>query len=337
LGEAALAIAAAVGVIVLAVNSIHDCSDGVQIAVIAGATLLGSLILIFGLIEASTPPGTRLDTRLPPNVKAVHLHRARILPWVKIAALILGACLLLMLIPGTVREVTGSFAGIAAGVGFVVWAGAYVQALRADRAVTALQLRPWLHWHYPTEVWSRWVDREAQQQAQSQADTMSPAQRRWFIGIAMLGVAAYMALIVPVIVHGGVLLTAGAALAGGVAVLVSARLSRLRSQHAAERIEKRLRAAPPDAFFGRDGVLCNGEFRTWLGISNYLLSASVNTGPPKCVELCFKKILPGGYAGPNVKHVWQRVMIPTDAAASDLALLQAALIARCPDATIHLA
>jgi hypothetical protein len=332
-GEAALAIAAAVGVIVLAVNSIHDLPDVVQIAVTGGATILGSLILIFGLIEASTPPGTRLDTRLPPNVKTSRLHRARILPWVKIGAVILGICPLLILISGTVREVVGVFAGIGAGTGFIVWTGAYVQALRADRAVTALQLRPWLHWHYPTEIWSSWVAREAEQKAQSQPDTMSPAQQRWFIGIPMLTVAAYMALIV----HGGVLVRAGAALAGGLAVLVSMRLFRLRSHYAGQRIAKRLRAAPADAFFGRDGVLCNGEFYTWLGINYYLLSATVNVGPPRCVELCFKKILPSGYGGSNVMHVWQRVMIPPDAAASDLTQLQAALRSRCPDASINLA
>jgi hypothetical protein len=331
--EAALAIAAAVGVIALAENSIHDLPDDIQIAVIVGATILGSLILIFGLIEASTPPGTRLDTRLPPNVKTAHLHRARILPWVKIGAVTLGICPLLMLIPGTVREVVGVFAGIGAGTGFIVWTGAYVQALRADRAVTALQLRPWLHWHYPTEIWSSWVAREAQQKVQSQADTMSPAQQRWFIGVPMLTAAVYMALIV----HGAVLVRAGAALAGGLAVLVSIRLFRLRSQYAGQRIAKRLRAAPPDAFFGRDGVLCNGEFCTWLGTNFYLLSASVNAGPPKCVELCFKKILPSGYGGSNVMQIWQRVMIPPDAATSDLTQLQAALLARCPHARINLA
>jgi hypothetical protein len=332
IGLTLLMLGAAAGLIALTLRFTDGRSMAVQATALAIAVMLCTLGLILGISAVSTPVGARLTAHLPANVPVVRLYRARILPWVRGTAMILGGCLLLMLVPGPVHYIAGSFAGIGAFLGVIMLATAYVTALRVDRAITALQLDPWVHWRYPPQTWSAWIDRLAELQAKAEAVVMSSTARRRTIIIVTVFAALYAVYVVPA----GMPVRLGSGAASGAFVLGLALLTRSQSRHAASRLLRRLQTASPETYFGHDGVFCNGEFCNWLSTDVYLLSASVEPGPPRCIELWFEKIVPGAYGGPRVTKVRKEVLIAADAAASDLPALQAALVARCPNASINL-
>jgi hypothetical protein len=332
-GLTLLMLGAATAVIASTAWLVDGRSLAVQNIALAAVVILCTLGLILGVSAVSTPPGARLTTRLPPTVRPVTLHRARILPWVRVWAKILGGSLLLMLVPGPIRYIAGSFAGIAAFAGVIMLPVAYVTALRADRAVTALQLTPWLHWHYTPEIWNDWSGRLADLETKAEAETMSPAARRWTIIILTISVALSTALVM----EGSTPVRLSSGIIAGLFVFGITLLTRSQSPHAAQRRASLLRAAQPDTYFGHDGVLCNGEFCAWRAADVCLLSASVAPGPPRHIELWFEKILSGAYGGPQVTKIRKEVLIAADATADDLAALQTALVARCPDARINLA
>jgi len=332
-GLTLLMLGAAAAVIASTAHLVDGQSVDAQNIALAAVAILCTLGLILGISAVSTPPGARLTTRLPSHVTAVTLNRARILPWVRVLAKILAGSLLLMLVPGPLRYIAGSFAGIAAFTAVIMLPVAYIIALRVDRAVTALQLAPWLHWHYPEETWNAWSERLANVEAKAQAVNLSPAARRWTIIILVGSVALGTAFIV----QASTMERLESGVIAGLFVLGITLLTRPQSPHAAQRLASRLRAAQPDTYFGHDGVLCNGEFCAWRAADVSLLSASVEPGPPRYLELCFEKILSGAYGGPQITKVRKQVLIAADAAASDLPALQAALVARCPNATINLA
>jgi hypothetical protein len=323
----------AAGVIALTAWFVDGQSLAAQNIALAVVVILCTLGLIFGISAVSTPPGARLTTRLPPNVPTVTLHRARIRPWVRALATILGGSLPLMLVPGPVRYIAGACASIVAFAGVILWPVAYVMALRADRAVTALQLNPWLHWHYSAESWNAWSGQLAQLAEQPSGLRISPAARRWRIMFLAGGVA----LTTAVGLEGSLLVRLGSgAMAGLVLMCLLSLMTQPESPHAAQRRAGRLRAAQPDTFFGHDGVLCNGEFCAWQANDGCLLSASVAPGPPRHIELWFEKIRSSAYGIPQATKICKEVLIAADAAPTDLPALQAALIARCPDAKITL-
>jgi len=327
-----LMIGAAAGVILLTLRFVDGRSVAVQTGAIATMVILCTLGLIFGVSAVSTPAGARLTTRLPPNVRAVTLYRRRILPWARAAGMVFGGSMLIMLVPGPVRYIAGSFAAIAAFLAVIMLPVAYVTALRVDRAITALQLDPWLHWHYSADDWNAWSERLADREAKAQAVTMTTTARRWTIIIITAVTVVYTASVVPA----SAMVRLGSGVIAGLLVLGLALLTRSQSRHAPARLAARVRTAPPDTYFGRDGVFCNGEFCAWSGVDDWLLSASVQPGPPRCVELWFEKIQPAAYGSAQVTKVRKEVLIAHDAGASDLPALQAALVARCPNAKINL-
>jgi hypothetical protein len=234
-----LMLCAETAAVFLTMRLVDGRSASVQTTAVASVVILSTLGLIFGVAKTA-PAGALLTTALPRNAPLVKLYRRRILPWVWAVLICLAGTLLLMRVPGTVQVIATCLAVIVAS--FVVFGlpAAYVSALRLDRAVTGLQLNPWLHW-------------------------------------------------------------------------------------------------PPDIYFGQDGVFCNGEFCAWGVAGVSLLSASVEPGPPRRIELWFQKTQMGGYGSTQVMKIRKDVLIPPAAAATDLPALQAALITRCPDATINLA
>jgi hypothetical protein len=332
-GLTVLMLGAVAGVIFVTARSVEGRSMTVQTTALASMVILCTLGLIFGVSKVSTPAGAELTTRLPPNVRAVTLYRARILPWARAVGMVLGASLLLMLVPGPVHYIVGSFAAIAAFLAMIMLPTAYVTARRVDRAVTALQLHPWVHWHYPSDAWNAWSARLADREAMSRSVTMTDATRRRTITVMTVLTGLYAAYLVPA----SAMLRVASGVAAGLLVLGIALLTRSQSRHASQRLAARLRTAPPDTYFGSDGVFCNGEFCAWRAVDAWLLSASVEAGPPRCVELWFEKVQPAAYGSVAVTKVRKEVLIAADAAASDLSALQAALVARCPDAAINLA
>jgi hypothetical protein len=93
--------------------------------------------------------------------------------------------------------------------------------------------------------------------------------------------------------------------------------------------------AGAEAYFGHDGLYCNGVYTTWLSLSVYLTSAEIEDGPPRALLFTFEKVSTGPYAANQITPVQQRVLIPADAEA-DVARLQRELRVRCPKARISL-
>ena len=122
-----------------------------------GVIIALTIAMILTITAIATPKSAKLNTQLPPGVVVVSLHRRPVNHWLKIAAAFLALCALLCLIPGPIRYIVGSVALIAALLACTMLPVAYIMARKLDRAVTALELHPWIHWHYsedPSRAWS---------------------------------------------------------------------------------------------------------------------------------------------------------------------------------------
>ena len=69
----------------------------------------------------------------------------------------------------------------------------------------------------------------------------------------------------------------------------------------------------------------------------YLTAARIDWRPPRSLCFEFTSLDAGAYGAPTASVVTQNVLIPADAGVDDLALLQAQLRDRCPNAEIRLA
>jgi hypothetical protein len=83
-------------------------------------------------------------------------------------------------------------------------------------------------------------------------------------------------------------------------------------------------------------LYCNGVYTTWVGISVYLKSASVDQNQPRSLFFVFEKYVPNPYGGSTTMPINQVVPIPAGGDA-DVARLQQELTARCPKVRIALA
>jgi hypothetical protein len=99
---------------------------------------------------------------------------------------------------------------------------------------------------------------------------------------------------------------------------------------ACERRYRKLLAVPREAWFGDEGVFCNGKYAQWELSGSYLLEATAPRDPSACVQLVFRNV---GGAGP-AREI-KRVPIP-EGRASDLAVLQKRMREQCPTAAIQL-
>lgn len=97
------------------------------------------------------------------------------------------------------------------------------------------------------------------------------------------------------------------------------------------RRRRRLLAAPPEAYFGADGVYCNGEYTPWALSGAFLAEAAVPPDPPARVRLTFHT-----FNGNGSRRVAQSILIP-DGRESDLGILQSKLRISCRTAIVRLA
>jgi hypothetical protein len=97
-----------------------------------------------------------------------------------------------------------------------------------------------------------------------------------------------------------------------------------------ERHYRRLLAAPPEAYFGDEGLFCDGEYSAWILSGSYLLEATATSDPPAHLVLIFQS-----FSGSASVSVAKRIPIP-EGRWPDVKLLQQKLQARCPKAFIHM-
>lgn len=169
LGEVLLLIGASVCIIVVTVNLIEKQPVAVQVGVLFAVIVLVTLGMIFSITAITTPKSAHLNTALPADVPMVNLRRRVVLHWLKVAGIFFAICACFCAIPGPTRYIAATTLGLAVLLASVMLPTAYIMARRFDRAATALQLHPWLHWHYSAQEWQVWsaacVERVAAQPA----------------------------------------------------------------------------------------------------------------------------------------------------------------------------
>jgi len=324
-----LLIAAAVLAIVTTVKYTQGLSEATQLI------LLGILIvaLVFGMVfcvkAVATPKSARLTTALPPSAKVLTLHRDHLYAWTKFVVGFFVVCGAGLLIPGDVKYAFVGLGGIALMLAVLFLPLLYINARKMDRALTGLELNPWVHWQYSAAQWQEWSAIQAERLKVLPTFSLKHSWRK---------------LIEPfVVIAGGVMFFSSLSwqenlflvLAGCGAILGMLELSVWAAHRAPEKLEAKLRTVAPEVFMGQDGLFCNGRFLTWLGEDYYLTAASIVSQPPHSLFFRFEKIVPNPYGAPQTVVAIQSVLIPAGGD-GDIAGLHLKLVARCPSARISL-
>jgi hypothetical protein len=329
-GETLLLVAASVFVIAATVHLIEGRSVTVQLGTLLGVIIALTIAMILTITAIATPKSAKLNTQLPPSTVVVSLHRRPVTHWLKIAAAFLALCALLCLIPGPIRYIVGSVAAIGALLACTMLPVAYIMARKLDRAVTALELRPWIHWHYSEDVWQAWSNARVERLKEESATFVLKRDWRRFAWVWASVIAAAL-----IATPGGLLVRVSWALGGCVLIFSFTELAAWDVRRAPEKLRARLHNTPPDVYFGQDGLVCDGRFLTWLeGV--YLKAVSIDTREPRSLLFEFEKIMPNPYGPSQVIHLQQSVLIPSNASNADLSQLKTALVTRCPSARIAL-
>jgi hypothetical protein len=322
-----LLIAAAVLAIVTTVKYTQGLSMAMQLI------LMGILIvaLVFGMVfsvkAVASPKSARLTTTLPPSAKVLTIHRDHLYAWVKFVVGFFAVCGAGLLIPGNVKYAFVGLGGIALMLAVILLPLLYINARNKDRALTGLELNPWVHWQYSTAQWQEWSAVQAARLKELPTFSLKHSWRK---------------LIEPfVVIAGGVMLFSSLSwrenlfivLASCGTILGMLELSVWAARRAPEKFEAKLRAVAPEVFMGRDGLFCNGRFLTWFGEDYYLTVAAMDSRPPHSLVFRFEKIVPNPYGAPQTVVVIQSVLIPAGGD-GDIAGLHLKLVARCPSARI---
>jgi hypothetical protein len=326
-----LAIAAVIGLVVGAVNLVINRSPVVAGVTLGVVIIFGTLALIFIIQSVSTPKEAKLATELPPTAKLVHVHRQKVYQWAKVFAIsvvILGV--LAIALPGNGPYVIYAVGSVVLLLGLVMLPVGYLNAMKFDRSLTALMCDPWVHWQYSAEEWKQWTEVQAARVKATPSKFILKRDWRkvvWPFSFIVLGVFIFS--------PGTWLLKTLYILGCYGLILPLMAVGARDSRRAPETLRAALLKANPEAYFGRDGLYCNGIYTTWVGISVYLTSAAVDHNPPRSLYFRFEKYIPNPYGGSPTLSIDQIVPIPAGGE-SDIARLQQELTSRCPKAQIAL-
>jgi hypothetical protein len=334
-----LSIAAVVGVIVAVVNLTINRSPTVSGIAIGTVVVSGTLALIFIIQSVTTPKEAKLATGLPPSAKVVRLHRQKAYIWAKLSAILFSILGILgIVVPGDGKYAVFVPGGMALFVALITLPTMYFKARNLDRALTAVMCNPWAHWQYPPEQWKQWADVQGERTKAGLPKISSKLR---------VLTNALMFIVIAIITLGGLIFYPGSSLLprtltalglGGATYAFCVWTTR-HDQGAPERVRSTLLKATPETYLGRDGLFCDGVFTTWLSMSIYLTSVSIDERPPLSLIFRFEKFVGTNPYSLNLNSgsipVDRRVLIPLGAE-SDIARLQQELSARCPKARIGL-
>jgi len=329
LGSILLLVAAGVFAVVATVHFMQPLSEALQF-VVMGLVVVGlTLGLVFSIQAMTIPTGSRLVTTLPKSVKTLTVHRNHFYRWAKYAVGFFAVCGAGLLIPGTARYVVAGLGATALPLAAVAMPLLYINARTMDRALTGLELDPWVHWRYPAEQWQAWSDVLAQRLGEERPFSLRRSWRKLLWPFA--AIAATLMIFSPLAFLQSVLFVVG--IWGFILALLE---STVWSAHRAPtRLKEKLHDAAPEVFIGHDGLYCNGRFLTWLGEDYYLTDASIDARPPRSMLFRFEKMVPNPYGPVQTIVLFQSVLIP-DGADSDIVRLSHEIAARCPRARISL-
>ena len=324
-----LAIAGAVVLIISAVNLARNASPGVAACIMVVTIVVDTLALIF-IIQAVTVPKESRPAALPHSVRLVTTNRRKIYIWLKVLGVLVLAFALGGLVPGVVRIISLTLGGMTLFLAVILLPVFYYSSRGLDQSLTATELNPWVHWQYAPEQWQQWAGVQADRLRATPATFVLQRDWRRFLfpfaiivgGVAFFSPGSWLfkALYLAVVLG---------------AILSLVTLSGRGGAHAAEKLHAKLLAAEPEAYFGHDGVFCDGVFTPWLNVSIYLISAEIDERQPRSLLLQFERSVPNPYGTNQVIPIHQSVPIPANAG-GDLDRLQRELTARCPTAKIAL-
>ena len=284
------------------------------IIVIASA----SSILIVRITDAHV-------AQLPPSAKLVSFNRHKVYRWIwrLVIFLLINAAAALVLPPSLLWLPTGLGGFVLLLCGPMLSIG-YMMARRNDRGMTAVIANPWAHWQYAPEKWTQWAENQRAWEKSQEGPW------RWKrISLFVLLCAGLFSI--GSLISGGSLqekLTIVGGLTGFVVLLVLVAYWFKRTNF--DRRYRRLLIAAPEAWFGDEGLFCNGTYMPWILSGRYLLKATVASDPPAHLTLIFQS-----FNGSASVLVTQRIPIPPEHA-SDLRILQQRLESHCPTASVRL-
>jgi hypothetical protein len=318
-----LCIAAVVGAIVAVINVTSGLSMAVQFASIMGLCLFATMALIWVIMKLSTP-----STALPPTVRMVNVHRAKLVPWLQRAAWItLAFAVLGVLLPGDAKYLVLTFGGMFVFLAIILLFAGNIAAVEFDRSLTLVEEHPWVHWQYTPDQWKAWTEAEVTRAAAKPPQLMW--RRDWpRLCIPLVAIAIGMFAFNP----GPWLFDTLAVLASWAFILGLIELAKVSDRAVPRRLRSLLSKVPPEAYLGPGGVYADGVYTQWQNVSNYLLQADVDDREPRSLAFLFERMQPGT-TGPV--RIWKSVLLPSDAH-DDIERLQSALSAAVPSARISL-
>jgi hypothetical protein len=330
-----LGIAAAFAAMLFTADHADHGPKSVALASIVGLSVLFTFCLIWLVVTAS-----RAESRVVPvTSKLVTIHRRKLIPWVvRIGSLVLGFGFLSLALPGNGKIVAYAIGGLTVALGIVFLLAGYFTALSFDRALTAVESDPWVHWRYTPDEWKAWDVAEVARLAALPPRWIWRRDWKHFLkSYAVLAavVFALNARTVPWQWNTGVVAAAG--LAMFCVIAVSQRLAKT----APYRLRRLLTSAAPEAYFGDAGVYADGTFIEWQTVGCSLIDASLDERSPRSLSFFFQKHAittadPIAYvtgSGTSMIDVHKNVLIPPDADAA-IAVLQTKVAAACPNAHI---
>ena len=278
----------------------------------------GSSILIVRITDSHV-------AELPPSARLVSFNRHKVYRWIwRLTAFLLMNTAAAMVLPSPwngVPAALGGFVLLACGPMLSIF---YMMARRNDRGMSAVIANPWAHWQYTPEKWAQW--------AGNQREWEEAQEGPWSWKGVSLMVLFCAGLFVLGALFTGQSLQENAIIVGGLTgfvmllVLVAYWFKRTNF----DRRYRRLLAAAPEAWFGDEGLFCNGAYTPWILSGRYLLKATSASDPPPRVTLVFQS-----FNGTSSTLITQRIPIPDDHI-TDLPVLQQKLNSRCPTASVHL-
>jgi hypothetical protein len=320
-GAFALIVAVVVGVSLAIVNGPLSRSPIVQgIAGFLAIMVLASgfSIFIVRITDAHV-------TQLPPSAKLVSFNRHKVYRWIwRLVVFLIICTAAAMVLPSSWKWLPTGLGGFMLLLCAPTLSILFMMARRNDRSMSAVIANPWVHWQYTPEKWAQW--------AKNQQEWEEAQEGPWRWKAALLMVLFSAGLFVLGALFSGLGLQENVIIVGGLTafivllMLVAWWFKRTNF----DRRYRRLLAAAPEAWFGDEGLFCNGAYTLWILSGKYLLKATAESDPPARVTLIFQS-----FNGTSSVQIAQRIPIP-DGLISDLPLLQQKLKAHCPTASVHL-
>jgi len=256
------------------------------------------------------------------SVTPSYSRKAKIRPWlIGAAGLCLAAAVSIALVPASLQWLPILLCAVAGFLGLMLWLISLIFG-RVDRIIAAIRADPWVHWQFPEERWLAWAEAR---RAAEQKPAGRPGRRG--VALALLVIAAaFAAGIVFKDSPAGIALMTIAFFALGLFLILGVALGLQWLVTGAK--YRRLKAARPEVYLGRHGVLLGNEFLPFDLSSQHLTGARTEDGD---LVLRFMVWTNRGEV-PSVEHL----PIPAEAA-DDLVLLQERLSQHYPRASIALA